>query len=282
MRNIHWIHIALVLVFSSNGLPNSLAQEGPTSESEGWSGAPAEERVHILLLGDSTVIGSVPRKIQPEADHLEGIVRKLLEGAGDLPPIRVTNEGRGGEFVRGLLDNRFAKIVEAQSEVDIVNIRYGLNDYGKREGFKENFVDDLTELIEKVKTDFDHPTIYLETVIVYFDEEKSAEVNALIREAAEKNSVPLIDMYARTAKEIEMGNTALTYHRVPLEKIPEQFHALLPQPWEPGEICVLDNSLDAHLRDVPDWFGDKHPNLPGYHVIASELAQVLEPVIRAR
>jgi hypothetical protein len=79
-----------------------VAQNGPVSESEGWSAASPAERVHILLLGDSTVIGSVPRKLQPEADHLEGILRKLLDGAGDLPPVRVTNEGRGGEYVRGL------------------------------------------------------------------------------------------------------------------------------------------------------------------------------------
>jgi hypothetical protein len=40
-------------------------------------------------------------------------------------------------------DERYAKIVRSQSEVDIVTIRYGLNDYGKREGFK-GFVGDLT------------------------------------------------------------------------------------------------------------------------------------------
>lgn len=275
--------IRLGFLLSVFGLVSgAFAQNGPFSESEGWGAAQPDGRVHILLLGDSTVIGSVPRKLQPEADHLEGILRKLLDGAGDLPPVRVTNEGLGGEHVRGLLDERYAKIVESQSEVDIVTVRYGLNDYGKREGFKDNFVGDLSELIGKLRNDFNDPLIYLETVIVYFDGSKSAEVNTLIRQASAKNGVPLIDMYARTAREIERGNTALTYHRVPLERIPQKFHALLPEPWQPGEICVLDNSLDPHLRDVPGWFDDKHPNLAGYHVIASELAQVLEPVIRAR
>jgi len=45
---------------------------------------------------------------------------------------------------------------------------------------------------------------------------------------------------------------------------------------------VLDNSLDAHLRGVPGWFADRHPNLAGYHVIGDEAAKFLAPLIRQR
>jgi hypothetical protein len=47
-------------------------------------------------------------------------------------------------------------------------------------------------------------------------------------------------------------------------------------------VVVLDNQLDAHLRDVPGWFADRHPNLAGYHVIGDEAARFLAPLIRER
>jgi hypothetical protein len=47
-------------------------------------------------------------------------------------------------------------------------------------------------------------------------------------------------------------------------------------------VAVLDNRLDAHLGNLPGWYGDRHPNLAGYHVIADETAKYLAPLIRAR
>jgi hypothetical protein len=48
------------------------------------------------------------------------------------------------------------------------------------------------------------------------------------------------------------------------------------------DVVVLDNTLDAHFREVPGWFSDRHPNLAGYHVIGDEAARFLAPLIRAR
>jgi hypothetical protein len=45
-------------------------------------------------------------------------------------------------------------------------------------------------------------------------------------------------------------------------------------------VVVLDNRLDAHLGNLPGWYGDRHPNLAGYHVIADEEAKFLAPLIR--
>ena len=42
----------------------------------------------------------------------------------------------------------------------------------------------------------------------------------------------------------------------------------------------MDNRLDAHFRDLPGWFGDRHPNLAGYHVIGDETAKFLAAQIR--
>ena len=44
----------------------------------------------------------------------------------------------------------------------------------------------------------------------------------------------------------------------------------------------MDNRLDAHFRDLPGWFGDRHPNLAGYHVIGDETAKFLAKQIRLR
>jgi len=41
-------------------------------------------------------------------------------------------------------------------------------------------------------------------------------------------------------------------------------------------------TLDAHLRNVPGWFADRHPNVAGYHVIGDEAARFLAPLVRAR
>ena len=43
---------------------------------------------------------------------------------------------------------------------------------------------------------------------------------------------------------------------------------------------VLDNRLDAHFGQLPGWFGDRYPNLAGYHVIGDEAAKFLAPLIR--
>jgi hypothetical protein len=75
----------------------------------------------------------------------------------------------------------------------------------------------------------------------------------------------------------------LTYRRVALTKVPKKLHALLPtSSLKSGSVVIMDNALDAHLRDVPGWFADRHPNLAGYHVIGDEAAKFLAPLIRAR
>ncbi len=100
------------------------------SPSRGDDAKPA--KVRILLLGDSTVIGSICRRDAPKADHLEDVLRKLLAAEPDLPPAEVINQGRDGEYVHGLLMGRYERDIAKLPRVDIVLIRYGLNDRGRR------------------------------------------------------------------------------------------------------------------------------------------------------
>src|ERR1700732_3899695 len=107
-------------------------------------------KVRILLLGDSTVIGSICRREAPKADHLEDVIRKLLAAEPELPPTAVLNQGRDGEYIQGLLSGRYDKDIAKLPRVDVVLIRYGLNDRGKRQDFASNFPQDLRELIRRL------------------------------------------------------------------------------------------------------------------------------------
>ena len=77
----------------------------------------------------------------------------------------------------------------------------------------------------------------------------------------------------------------LNYRRFPLEKIPENRREFVKSFIVPGAkptVEVMDNRLDAHFGHLPGWFGDRHPNLAGYHVIGDETAKFLAPLIREK
>jgi lysophospholipase L1-like esterase len=249
----------------------------------GRAEAPRPAKVRILLLGDSTVLGSVCRRVAPRADHLEDVLRKLLAVHSDLPPTEVLNQGRDGETIQGLLTDRYDREIKKLPRVDFVLIRYGLNDRARRKDFANNFPKDYRELIRRLKQDHLGCRLILETVIPYRGEQADREINDLVRKVAAEEKLPLLDTHARFAAELKHGPNMLSYRRVKLEKVPAQLHALLPaEAVKSGDVVVLDNRLDAHLRGVPGWFADRHPNLAGYHVIADEAARFLAPLLRER
>lgn len=239
------------------------------------------EPVRVLLLGDSTTIGSVCRRVDPEGPRLEDVIRVLLAAEADLPPAEVLNQGRDGEFIRGLLDSgRYDREIAPLGEIDCVLIRYGLNDIARREDFPANFPKDLAELIGRLRRDFPRATIVPMSIIPYMSPERDESVNALIRRVAEAEELPYFDVYTRYAAELEHGRDMLNYRRYPLEKIPEPRRAVAERFVRDGQVVVMDNRLDAHFRDLPGWFGDRHPNPAGYHVIGDESARFLAKLIR--
>jgi len=251
----------------------------PASQAED----PKPAKVRILLLGDSTVIGSICRRQAPKADHLEDIIRKLLAAEGNLPPVEVINQGRDGEYIHGLLEGRYARDIARLPRVDFVLVRYGLNDRGKRKDFATNFPQDFQELIRRLKQDHPGCQVITETVIPTSSKDGNKSINDLVRAVAASEKLPLLDTHARFAAELKHGPTMLTYRRVRLERVPEKLRPLLPAgSVRGGDVVVMDNIVDAHLRDVPGWFADRHPNLAGYHVIGDEAARFLAPLIRQR
>jgi lysophospholipase L1-like esterase len=245
-----------------------------------------EGKVQILLLGDSTTEGSVPRRHVPEGPHLEDVIRLLLAEEKDLPPTNVINLGLSGEYIRRLLDSgRYEKEASKLPGIDYVLIRYGLNDNSYRENLEENFPKDYHELIERIKVDHPQAMIIVMTVIPYGSEEMCLRLNKLNEQVAKAEGLTLFDIYPRYAEELKRGPDMLNYRRFPLEKIPENRREFVKSFIVPGAkptVEVMDNRLDAHFGNLPGWFGDRHPNLAGYHVIGDETAKFLTPLIREK
>ena len=246
-----------------------------------WGGEAG--KLKILLLGDSTTIGSVCRQADPDGPHLEDVIRLLLAAEKDLPPSEVINQGRDGEYIRGLLSSgRYDKEIAPLGGVDYVLIRYGLNDVAKREEFEVNFPKDYAELIGRLRRDFPRATIVPMTIIPYMTPERDEAINALIRKVAESERLALFDVYTRYRAELSHGPNMLNYRRYPLEKVPERHREWVKPFVRGGQVVVMDNRLDAHFRELPGWFGDRHPNLAGYHVIGDESARFLAKLIREK
>jgi len=212
------------------------------------------------------------------------VIRLLLAEEKDLPPTNVINLGLSGEYIHRLLDSgRYEKEASKLPGIDYVLIRYGLNDVARRENFEENFPKDYHELLERLRADHPKAALIVMTVIPYGDDGVVQRLNQLNAEVAKAEGLPLFDIYPRYAAELKRGSDMLNYRRFSLEKIPENRREFVKSFVVPGAsptVEVMDNRLDAHFADLPGWFGDRHPNLAGYHVIGDETAKYLVPLIR--
>lgn len=236
-----------------------------------------EGKIQVLLLGDSTTEGSIPRVLKPAGPHLEQVIEQLLAAEGNLPPVHVINVALSGEYIHRLLDTgRYDQVAAKLPGIDYVFIRYGLNDRGRREEFATNFPADFHKLIARLRQDHPQAKIIPMTVIPYFDEAASNEVNSLVRQVADKEQLPLFDIYPAYAQALaEQGPNSLNYRRYPVDKVPEKYREFV-KPYVSGErVVVMDNELDGLFGHLPGWYGDRHPNLAGYNVIARETAKYL-------
>ena len=245
-----------------------------------------KKRLQILLLGDSTTEASIPKKLAPDEAQFEDAIRILLAAEADLPPTDVTNLGLSGEYIRRLLDSgRYDQAVAKLPGLDYIFIRYGINDVKHRENFAAAFPQDFHELLARLRQDHPHATLIPMTVIPYAPDNTHADINAVVTQIAADEGLPLFDIAPRYLAELQKGPNMLNYRRFPLAKVPPHLQALAKPYLFPGadpHVVVLDNRLDAHFGELPGWYGDRHPNLAGYHVIASETAKFLAPIIRSK
>jgi lysophospholipase L1-like esterase len=250
------------------------------------SHAEHEDKIQILLLGDSSTAAGMPKVVAPKELRFEDVIRLLLAAEADLPPTNVINLGLSGEFIRGLIDSgRYEAKVSKLPGLDYIFIRYGLNDDSKRENFEANFPKDYHELLAKLRTDHPQAMLIPMTVIPFADEKTSTKINNLIRAVASEEKLTLFDIYPLYAVALKRGPDMLNYRAYPLSKIPDNLRSIA-QRYVNAEadpkVVVLDNRLDAIFGHLPGWFRDRHPNIAGYNVIATETAKVLAPVIRER
>ncbi len=244
-----------------------------------------EGKVQVLLLGDSTTEGSVPRRLRPEGPHLEEVLRQLLAARKELPPCNVINSGISGEYIRRLIDSgRYERDVSKLPGIDYIFIRYGINDRARIEDFPVNFPRDFRELIALLRRDHPGALLIPTTVIPFSGEEASREINDLVRQVARDEKLEVFDLYPRYAAELEKGFNMLNYRRYPLEKIPEEYRDWMSERayGKTGSVEIMDNEFDALFGHLPGWFGDRHPNLAGYNVIADETAKYLAPILAQR
>jgi lysophospholipase L1-like esterase len=250
------------------------------------------KRTQILLLGDSSTEASLPKKAAPDEPQFEDTLRCLLAVEPGLPPCDVYNEGRSGEFIRGFLDTRYDSAVKTKPQADYIFVRYGLNDVRKRDDFDANFPKDFRELIARLRKD--HPNaVIIPTTVIPFAEDLEANapnakrINDLVRRVGEEEKLEVFDLYPHYAAEQAKAPNALNYRRYALSKVPENLRPLAtPYLTDPTgkdpTILVMDNRLDPIFGHLPGWFGDRHPNLAGYNVIASATAKYLAPKLRAK
>lgn len=242
-----------------------------------------EGKVQILLLGDSTTEGSIPRELKPAGPHLEKILEQLLAVEPDLPPCHVINSSLSGEYIRRLFDSgRYHRDAAKLPGLDYIFIRYGLNDRARRENFPVNFPKDSHELLNRLREDHPQAKLIPMTVIPFANEEASEIINDLVRQVADKEELPVFDIYPRYAAELKKGHNMLNYRRYPYANVPERFHELVKPFVSGSSVLVMANELDAILGHLPGWYSDRHPNLAGYNVVADETAKYLAKLLRER
>ncbi|HEV7405409.1 MAG TPA: GDSL-type esterase/lipase family protein [Chthoniobacteraceae bacterium] len=243
-------------------------------------------RLQVVLLGDSTTEASFPKKLAPDEPQVEDTLRILLAAESDLPPTDVYNEGVSGEYIRGLIDGgRYDKVSAKYPKIDYMFIRYGINDQSKRKEFTTNFPADFHELLSRLRKEHPEAVLIPMTAIPYSIESTHAEINALVAKVAEDEKLPFFDIAPRYLAELQKGPNMLNYRRYPLSKVPDRLKPFATPYLQPGAdptVVVLDNRLDALFGDLPGWYGDRHPNLAGYNVIADETAKFLAKLIRSK
>ncbi|HRQ91204.1 MAG TPA: SGNH/GDSL hydrolase family protein, partial [Bacteroidia bacterium] len=90
----------------------------------------------------------------------------------------------------------------------------------------------------------------------------------------------LFDLHPRYAAEMAKGPNMLNYRRFPVEKVPPQYREFVKPRIIDDRVVVMDNEFDGIFGHLPGWFGDRHPNLAGYNVIADETAKWLATRLR--
>src|ERR1041384_3840737 len=207
---MHWPNFMRAGVVLVAALAVSMADAQTNAPPSATTNAPAAVArtagppLRILLLGDSTTAGTYPRMVAPQADHLEDVIRKLLAAETDLPSAEVINRGVNGATVKTYLENYDAWIGKLPGPCDYIFLRFGVNDVRSGTNFPTEFPPLYHQLLERLRKDHPQALLTLETAILYKGGELIVKANEVIRKIAETEKLPLLDIYTRFSKELEL------------------------------------------------------------------------------
>src|SRR5689334_2041521 len=108
----------------------------------------ARTSVRILLLGDSTTIGTICRVADARSLGLEDRIAERLLESTSWPRVTVFNLGKDGDSLEQLLrSGRYDREVVPLGHIDYAVVRYGINDVVERDGFPMRFRDNYATLL---------------------------------------------------------------------------------------------------------------------------------------
>ncbi len=251
----------------------------------------ADQSLKVLLVGDSTTIGNMPRQVNPEGPHLEQMIEQLAVVKG-LPALEVINAGKGGETAKRLLGSKwYDEQIAHVPDVDYIFVRLGINDWFRCEDLEKEFPVQLKAVLDQLGTDHPDARIILSTICRFMPHEDCVQVNDLIKQVAKEEKLDLFDLYTPYNQFLsDNGQNVLNVRQPPLSSIPEEYHEWLKPytHWQKGwngkpdqfVVRVDDISLDpvfGHI--VKNWYYDRHPNTTGYNLIANETVNYLASII---
>ncbi len=245
------------------------------------------KKTKVLLVGDSTTIGNMPREVKPEGPHLEQMIEQLAEIEG-LPKLEVINAGKGGETAKRLLGSKhYNQKIATVKDVDIIFLRMGINDWFKYKNFKKEYPIRMKALISQLHKDHPKAVLYLATITSFMPPKDCIQVNNLIYKIGKEENLEVLDVFTPYNDYLKVnGKNSLNVRQCYLSKIPQKYHAWLKpytyfrKGWgkkpDGYVVKVNDMSLDPVFGHIKGWYFDRHPNSTGYNLIAFETIKFLK------
>ena len=240
-----------------------------------------DDKVRILLIGDSTTIGG--------KGIFETTIEDIINKNFETPSVEVINSALGGETAFSVVESgRYDKDIKPLDKIDYIFVRYGINDSFKRKPVEENFPKDYKNLIAKLRSDFPSAKIILTTIIPFFkNEDDSIIINNMVKQLAEEEKLELFDVYPEYKKALKMhGANSMNVRFYPLSDIPEDYkevaipYSSYVQWKEKDMVRVLTTELDPIFGNLEGWYNDRHPNPMGYRLLALETVNYLLPKLK--
>jgi len=240
-----------------------------------------DDKVRILLIGDSTTIGG--------KGIFETTIEDIINKNFETPSVEVINSALGGETAFSVVESgRYDKDIKPLDKIDYIFVRYGINDSFKRKPVEENFPKDYKNLIAKLRSDFPSAKIILTTIISFFkNEDDSIIINNMVKQLAEEEKLELFDVYPEYKKALKMhGANSMNVRFYPLSDIPEDYkevaipYSSYVQWKEKDMVRVLTTELDPIFGNLEGWYNDRHPNPMGYRLLALETINYLLPKLK--